>query len=121
MKIVLLFISLFFIVSCGNNEESTSSQREGLLTIPQSGSYGGSPSINSEGQNYTIDFNSSSQNAYSYIQSLSYGGAGVQAYGQSTTGIIYRVRFSGEVIQSQCPFNPMATCTNLRLTSIQAY
>lgn len=127
MKLVILS-ALFVFISCGQQEQQqnqnsqvSANQITGILSIPKPGLMGGGSMVKYQGQSYQVSINSSNQTSMNYINQIWNNGTTVQPVSQSNSYIDYNASFSGQLINEQCTFNPMAQCQNFRIDSIRIY
>jgi hypothetical protein len=131
----LLMIVMFVIAtSCGKSATEMTTNSNGfqsspiqgmtaVLFIPAPTLQGGSISLNINGQNYPVNFNSSSQQATQYIVAISQNQIMVQPYRVDNFGRYYRVNYQGSTAITTCPppASPTAQCNTVAVQAISIY
>jgi hypothetical protein len=129
MKHIILVFLLSLLAACGkdtitikSNLKSTSLSAltsEGVIIIPSDSIMGGSPTI--EFKDSTFYVNSLSTAVSAYLASLKNRQSGIAPVLDSTSKVIYKIKFNGTASNGTCPFNPAAQCMLMNVSSILAY
>ena len=132
MKKLLILGFLTLLSSCGKTGTSLTTNSNGIqgsaiqgaqavLYIPAPNIVGGGVSLSINGQNYTLNYNGTSQQANQYINALYNNQIPVQPLSNNNAGRYYRVNYQGTVGVSACPFNPTAQCNTVAIQAISAF
>jgi hypothetical protein len=129
MKIlVLAFMFLFILVSCGKTKTELPNQDINALTEEMSGNIftpaaglSLEPLVLANGATFHLDLVNSDPAAKTYITQLSNGQIAVTPAMSETTGNTYFIKFLGTSKKTKCPSDPNTNCNLLTLKSIRAH
>lgn len=121
------FALAFLFLGCGfgnNNATNINNQtgvQEGQLNVPVQGIFGGGSSLYFASTHHYVNTNGSSFDAMNVLNQLYNNQLGIAPISQTSSALIYRVRFVGTFTQGSCPLNPSLQCPLVSLQTLQPY